>query len=126
MKLRNPWGLNKGNNPKNGYDYDWKRKLTELYGSEKYDEIIEDLKRRYDIDLFAPQINGIFYMHYNEFMTYFESITVCPVYSNLNLLTYRSVFLKNKPKFFYFDLTKPGSLIISMSQMFKKLEKEYK
>lgn len=61
-------------------------------------------------------------MHYDQFMTYFESITVCPIYNSLNILTTRSRFLKNIPKFFYFDLTKQGKLIVTMSQAFKKLE----
>jgi hypothetical protein len=61
-------------------------------------------------------------MHYDEFMKKFQSITVCDYAKDLNLLSHRTTFTKNVSKVFYFDLTKPSQVVVSLSQMFKKID----
>ena len=61
-------------------------------------------------------------MHFDEFMTQFDSVTVCHVKNELNLLSVRSNFYKRVGKFFYFYLKKTSPLVISLSQMYKRLE----
>ncbi len=60
-------------------------------------------------------------MNYREFMQNFESITYCEIDNDINLLSIRSNFTKNKAKFFYFDLKRESPITVGMSQMFKKM-----
>ena len=107
LKLRNPWG-----------EAEWKGDW-----SDHSDLWTEDLKKQVGLE---DKDDGIFYMSYEDFSTYFTDVQICRVHDDYEYSSFRFPADPSHPTYIRFTIAKEGHYYITLNQKSKRhFEKGY-
>lgn len=99
IKLRNPWGHKEWKGPGSDFDEDFWNTVS---ASDKQKLDYTDDKRKTNVD-------GVFFVFWEDFIKYFQLVDICKINDNANYNFIPATFQHLKPNVIEFEVGSPPS-----------------